>query len=41
MMMVFENDVKKYGIQTIAKNQYLQKWFENDVKKYGIQTKSP
>ena len=37
--MVFENDVKMYGIQTLF---FFFFWlvcsFENDVKMYGIQT---
>ena len=34
----FENDVKKYGTQTMRQlTQYLD-MFENDVKKYGTQT---
>ena len=36
----FENDVKKYGIQTCQKSRFSRPWFENDVKKYGIQTTS-
>ena len=35
----FENDVKMYGIQTIANEETSPTLFENDVKMYGIQTK--
>ena len=35
---MFENDVKKYGIQTIKATVVKELEFENDVKKYGIQT---
>ena len=35
---MFENDVKKYGTQTISIAFTLPIWFENDVKKYGTQT---
>ena len=34
----FENDVKKYGIQTMGVKNKKKNVFENDVKKYGIQT---
>ena len=34
----FENDVKKYGIQTLPYSPKFPQGFENDVKKYGIQT---
>ena len=34
----FENDVKKYGIQTRKFVSATDTRFENDVKKYGIQT---
>ena len=34
----FENDVKMYGIQTMADSIKINKLFENDVKMYGIQT---
>ena len=34
----FENDVKMYGIQTIARIWEGINPFENDVKMYGIQT---
>ena len=36
--MVFENDVKMYGIQTVALYDETETVFENDVKMYGIQT---
>ena len=36
--MAFENDVKTYGIQTIAFWYASLLLFENDVKTYGIQT---
>ena len=39
LWVLFENDVKKYGIQTSLPNASLSCPFENDVKKYGIQTK--
>ena len=32
----FENDVKMYGIQTIARIWEALEGFENDVKMYGI-----
>ena len=35
----FENDVKMYGIQTLALGGKEIKPFENDVKMYGIQTR--
>ena len=34
----FENDVKKYGTQTVKMNMCALPLFENDVKKYGTQT---
>ena len=37
----FENDVKEYGIQTIARQSVVLIRFENDVKEYGIQTHHP
>ena len=36
----FENDVKKYGTQTVSVDRLGIHVFENDVKKYGTQTKS-
>ena len=36
--MVFENDVKMYGIQTKNTETLSRSQFENDVKMYGIQT---
>ena len=36
---MFENDVKMYGTQTVAKNFTYHIRFENDVKMYGTQTK--
>ena len=36
--MMFENDVKMYGIQTTHKSGSSVLQFENDVKMYGIQT---
>ena len=36
--MLFENDVKMYGIQTFEDMQGHFFTFENDVKMYGIQT---
>ena len=35
---LFENDVKMYGIQTLASLSLYSYTFENDVKMYGIQT---
>ena len=37
-MAMFENDVKKYGTQTLQKRRKTVAMFENDVKKYGTQT---
>mgnify|MGYP007007781454 CR=1 FL=1 len=36
--MLFENDVKMYGIQTARSGSMQRFMFENDVKMYGIQT---
>ena len=36
--MMFENDVKMYGTQTIALIAIAGAMFENDVKMYGTQT---
>ena len=36
--IMFENDVKIYGIQTVNFLYMSQLLFENDVKIYGIQT---
>ena len=36
--IMFENDVKEYGIQTIITHTLGRSGFENDVKEYGIQT---
>ena len=35
---VFENDVKMYGTQTLARKCGEHGLFENDVKMYGTQT---
>ena len=39
--VVFENDVKIYGIQTVWLQCAVSYGFENDVKIYGIQTDTP
>ena len=39
MKLMFENDVKEYGIQTPFIPYGIDIEFENDVKEYGIQTK--
>ena len=39
--VLFENDVKMYGTQTISWNQMTVPLFENDVKMYGTQTVPP
>ena len=39
--IVFENDVKIYGIQTAHASSSTLVLFENDVKIYGIQTITP
>ena len=36
--LLFENDVKMYGIQTVILLMWWMVMFENDVKIYGIQT---
>ena len=36
--VLFENDVKMYGIQTSLHSALRLRLFENDVKMYGIQT---
>ena len=36
--MLFENDVKMYGTQTISDRISKPDKFENDVKMYGTQT---
>ena len=38
--MLFENDVKMYGTQTIGQLVETLQQFENDVKMYGTQTSS-
>ena len=38
LSMLFENDVKMYGIQTTFLSRTSVRQFENDVKMYGIQT---
>ena len=38
MSILFENDVKMYGIQTYFGGRPCTCVFENDVKMYGIQT---
>ena len=38
LSMLFENDVKMYGIQTEIYHHKYNEEFENDVKMYGIQT---
>ncbi len=39
MKLVFENDVKIYGIKTTVKCSACGRSFENDVKIYGIKTR--
>ena len=36
--LLFENDVKTYGTQTVQQQQIVKWAFENDVKTYGTQT---
>ena len=38
LILLFENDVKMYGTQTISNDLTFMKRFENDVKMYGTQT---
>ena len=38
MNLRFENDVKTYGTETIARNKKRLVLFENDVKTYGTET---
>ena len=38
--ILFENDVKTYGTQTIFLDCTAHSKFENDVKTYGTQTQS-
>ena len=38
-MILFENDVKTYSIQTVVSAVCRSGLFENDVKTYSIQTK--